>query len=81
MIVSDSDQESMNSSSTEEGEVWKLGLCFYNNHSSKKLKQLTESALNLDDCFNANYNYESLRSHLVSQPNSYKNYNNFISST
>ena len=36
--------------------------------------------LNLDDCINPNYNYdESLRSHLVSQSNSYKINKNFES--
>ena len=48
---------------------------------TKKLKQDKESFLNLDDCFNTNYNYESLRSRLVSQPNSNKNNKNFVSST
>ena len=50
------------------------------NHSSRKSKQNTESFLNFDNCIDANYNYESLRSRLVSQPNSNKNYKNFISS-
>ena len=54
---------------------------FYNNHSSKKLKQHNESVLNLDDCIIANYNYESLRSRLVSQPKSTENNKDFISST
>ena len=42
LSVTNSDQESINSSSSEEGEVWKLGsggrVNFTNNHSSKKLK-------------------------------------------
>ena len=59
MSVSDSDQESSDSSSSEDGEIWKR----------KKLKQYKESFLNLDDCINANYNYESLRSRLVSHSN------------
>ena len=70
MSVSDSDQESMNSSSSKKGEIWKVSsadlLNFNNNHSSKKLNQHIESFLNLDDCINANYNYESLPSRLVS---------------
>ena len=45
--VFDSDQEPMNSGSSEEGEVWKLGLGkfydFNNIYSNKKLKQHTES--------------------------------------
>ena len=85
MSVSNSDQKSMNSNSSEEGEIWKLGsgklYDFNNNHSSNKLKQHKESFLNLDDYINANYNYEYLRSHLVSQPNSNKNNENFQSST
>ena len=36
---------------------------------------------NLDDCINANYNYQSSRCNLVSQPNSNKNNKNFTSST
>ena len=80
MIVSDFDQEFINSSSSKEGKIWKLGsgelYNFDDNHSSKKLKQHTKKFLNLDDCINANYNYESLRSRLVSQPNSNKNYKN-----
>ena len=54
----DSDQESYNSSSSEEGEIWKLGsgelFSFNNNHSTKKLKQHKESCSNLDDSINAN---------------------------
>ena len=51
----------------------KLGSFYINsNHSRKKLKQHTESFLNLDNCINANYYYESLCSHLVSQPKSNK---------
>ena len=42
----------------------------------KILKQQTESFLNLHDCINANYSYESLRSYLVSQPTSNINNNN-----
>ena len=42
ICVSNSDQESFNSSSSEESEVWKLGsgklFNFNNNHSSKKVK-------------------------------------------
>ena len=82
MCVSDLDQESMNSSSSEEGEVWKLGsgklFNFNKKHSSKKLKQHVESFLNLDYCINANCNYESLCSRLVSKPNSNKNYKNLL---
>ena len=78
MSVSDSDKESINSSSSEEGEIWKLGsgkiFDVNNNHGKKKLKQHTESFLSLDDCINAKYNYESLRSCLISQSNSNKNY-------
>ena len=47
LSVSDSNQESFDSSSSKEGEVWKLGsgelFNFYNNHSGKKLKQQKES--------------------------------------
>ena len=54
-------------------EIWKIGSSKLfndnNNHSRKKLKQHKESILNLDDCINANYNFESLRSRLVSQSN------------
>ena len=53
---------------------------FNNNHRRKKLKKHTESFLHLDNCINANDNYKSLCSRLVSQPNSNKNHNNFISS-
>ena len=35
-------------------------------HGSKNKKKRSETFLNLDDCINANYNYESLHSHLVS---------------
>ena len=70
MSISDSDQESFNSSSSEEGEISKLGpgelYHLDNYHSSKKSKQHTESFLNLDDCINDYYNYESLHSRLVS---------------
>ena len=63
MSVSDSDQESIISSSSKEGEVWKLGsgeiFNHNNNHGSKKLKQHKETIFYLDDCINANYNYES----------------------
>ena len=52
---------------------------FNNNHSRKKLKQQKECFLNLDDYINANYNYESLHFYLASQPNSNKNYKNFVS--
>ena len=52
---------------------------FSNNHNSKKFKQHTESLSNLDDSINANYNHELFYSRLVSQPNSNKNYKNFIS--
>ena len=49
MSVSDSDQESIISSSSEEGEVLKFDLgemyIFINNHNSKNLKQHTESFL------------------------------------
>ena len=76
MSVSDFDQESFNSSSSGEDEIWKLGsgeiFHFKNNQSSKKLKEHKESFLNLDDCINANYNYKSLRFDLVSQPKSNK---------
>ena len=57
MSVSDSDQESSDSSSSEDGEIWKIGSGdlnnFKTNHSRKKLKQHKESFLNLDDCINA----------------------------
>ena len=80
MIVSDSDQEFMNSSSSEKGEVWNLDsgelYNFNNNRSRKKLK-----LQNLDDCINANFNQGSLHSRLVSQVNSNKDYKNFVSST
>ena len=83
MSVSDFDQESFNSSSVKDGVVSKLGsyelLHFNSNHSSKTLKQHTESFSNLDDCFHANYNYESIRSRLVNQPNSNNNNKNFSS--
>ena len=36
------------------------------NHSNKKIKCYTESFNNLDDCINSNFNYESMRSRLVS---------------
>ena len=59
----DSDQELIISSSSEEGEIRKLGsgelFNLNNNNSSKKLKQHTGSFLNLDDYINADYNYES----------------------
>ena len=84
MSVSDSDQESMNSSSSKEGEIRKLDsgelYNFKNNQSSKKLKQHIESFLNLDDCINAKYNYESLRFRLVSQSNFNNKNKNSISS-
>ena len=35
-------------------------------HSSKRIKCYTESFNNLDDCINSNFNYESMRSRLVS---------------
>ena len=70
MSVSDSDQKCIDSSSSEEGEIWKIGsgelYNLNNNHSSKKSKQQKESFLNLDDYINANYNYESLSFRLVS---------------
>ena len=84
MSVSNFDQESMNSSSSKEREVWEFGsgeLFNLTNHSSKRLKQLKEGFLNLDDYINANYNSKSLRSCLVSQPKTNKNQTNFISST
>ena len=44
MSASDSDQESINSSSSEEGKIWKLGsddlLNFNNSHSRKKLNNI-----------------------------------------
>ena len=43
-----------------------------NDHSRKKSKEHKESFLNLDDCINANYHYESLLSRLGNQPNSNK---------
>ena len=52
-----------------------------NNKSSKNFKKHAESFLNLDDCINENYNYESSRSRLVSKSNSDKIYNNLISCT
>ena len=48
---------------------------------AKKLNLNTERFLNLDDCINTNYNYESLCSCLVSHSNSNQNYKNFESST
>ena len=76
MSVSDSDQESINSSSSKEGEVWKKAQLFnfINDYGSKKLKQHKESFLNLDDCINPNYNYEFLCSRFVSQPKSNKKF-------
>ena len=57
MSVSVSDPDSINNSSSKEGEVWKLGSVeIFNvntNHISKKLKQHKESLLNLDDCVKA----------------------------
>ena len=74
--VSDSDQESMNSSSREEGEVWKSGsyelFDFNNNYRSKKFLITQKKILNLDNCINSNYYYEYFRSRLVGQPTSYK---------
>ena len=85
MSVSYSDQESISCTSSEEDEVWNLGsgdlYNLNNNQSGKILKQHTESLLNSYEFINANYNYDTLRSHLVSQPNSTKNYKNFISFT
>ena len=43
-------------------------------------KFYTDRFLNLDNCINANCNYESFRSRLISQPNSNKNYKNVITS-
>ena len=39
------------------------------NHSRKRIKLYTESFSNLDDCINSNYNFESMRSRLVSHHN------------
>ena len=81
---SDSDQESFNCSSSKQDKISKLGsgelFNFNNYHSSKNLKQHKESFLNLNYCINANYNYKSLRSCLVSQPNSNKNNKKIVSS-
>ena len=81
MSDSDSDRESISSSSNES----KIGLGeqFYinNNHSTKKSKQHKERFLNFDDCIHTNFNYEPLRSLLVSQSNAKKNYKNFEFST
>ena len=46
------------------------------NHSFK-LEQNTEYFFDLDGCTNANYNNESLHSHIVSHPNSNKNTQKF----
>ena len=85
MSVVDSDQESMNCSSSEVGKMWKLDpgeIFIWNLHCCrKKIKQHKESVLNLDDCINANYNYESLRSCFVSQSNSNNSCKNFVSYT
>ena len=87
MSVLDSDEESLNVSSSEEGEFWKRvsdeNFNIHLKHSSKTLKQQSETFFNLADCINANYNYESLCSCLVSQSNSNfnKNNSNFNSST
>ena len=86
--VSNSDQESIDSNSSEEGQIWKFGsgeLSDLNinhgiNHGSKKLKQYTESFLNLDNHINDNYNHESLRSCLVSHSLYYENKKNSKSS-
>ena len=71
--VSDSDEESSKVSSSEEVEVWKIGSdknpILYNKLSSTKLKKPSKTFFNLDDCIHANYNYESLHSCNVSQPN------------
>ena len=68
MTVSDSEQESISSSSSKEGEIWKWGSGKWydnnNDHSWKKIKQYTGIFLNLDDCIDTNFNYESLRSRL-----------------
>ena len=75
----------MNSWSSEEDEISKLGSGELNNlttnHRRKNLKLHRENFLNLDDCINANYNYESLRSRIVSHLNSDKNNKNSKSST
>ena len=72
MSVSNLDEESSNVSSSEEGEIWKRGSDENFNlnlkHSRKKLKQQSETFLNLDDCINANYIYKSLPSCLETYP-------------
>ena len=49
-------------------------------HSSKKIKLYTESFNNLDDCINSNFNYESMRSRLVSHHNK-NNFEKFSENT
>ena len=83
MTVSYSDKESINSSFSEEGEIRKLGsgkLSNFNNNHRRKTKQHKVFFENLDDCIDANYNYECLRSRLESQSNFNKNNKKFESS-
>ena len=49
-------------------------------NSSKKIKLYTESFNNLDDCINSNFNYESMRSRLVSHHNK-NNFEKFSENT
>ena len=83
--LSNFNQESINYSSSKEGEDWKLGLgelySFNNDHSRKNKTTQKKVFLNLDDFINANYNYESLRSCRKNYPNSNKKCKNFESST
>ena len=83
--VLDSDEESMNVSLSEEGEIWKRvsDENYYSNlkYSSKKLKQQSETFFYLDDFINANHNYESLNSWLSCKPKSNPNMNkNYLNS-
>ena len=85
MKVSYSDEESLNVSSSEEGEIWKRStnenLSVNSKHSSKRLKKQPENFFNLDDCIDANFNYESLCPCLVSQSKSSCNRNDFNSNS
>ena len=67
MSISDSDKESIKSSSSKEGKVLKLGsgeLYNFNNIIVAKIKTFY---LNLDDYINANHNYEFFQTCLVNQ--------------
>ena len=84
MSVSDSGQESIQSSSSKKDEIWKLGsgklFNFNHNHIRKKLTT-QKNFLNLNNCVNVYYNYEYLRSCIVSHTNSRKTYKIFVFST